>query len=320
MTNSRITQTVIDILFITLHPVVDRRNHIDLEQDVDAPAQIQAEARRGQYRRQRFQDLKFLGQYERGVLKSHEFDIRIAGGRIQTKGSVDLRNPGRIPFSVQPAITSVKLESIAPMLGMDKPTLDGPLTLRGKLQGRTGSKLNLLSSLRGNIEAAAGPGHIYKVSDTAKALFKVITVLNLETILSGKTDRDLAREGVPYNSIRAKTSFQAGNMNISQLLLTSPAFGMAANGDINLVKQRLNMEADMEVVGAVDMILDILPIVGKAGVDLTKVHVTLNGNLKNPNVHVRPAAGVADAGKQEADEGKKGVEGFFKGLEKILRQ
>jgi uncharacterized protein involved in outer membrane biogenesis len=283
----------------------------------DLTAQIQAEAKRGQYRRQKFNDLKFRGQYERGVLKSHEFDIRIAGGRIQTKGSADLRNLERIPFSVQPAITAVKLESIAPLLGVNKFTADGPLTLTGQLAGRTGSTPYLLSSLRGNLNLVAGPGRMYKLGNAGNALFKVLTVLNVESIFSGKTSNDLATEGVPYKSIRAKTSFQAGNMNISQLLLDSPALGMTAIGDVNLVKQRLNIEADMEIVGTVSKLFGMLPIVGKAGVNLTKVHATVDGNLKNPNVHVRPGKGVADAGKQEGD---KGVEGLFKGIEKIFGQ
>jgi uncharacterized protein YhdP len=158
---------------------------------------------------------------------------------------------------------------------------------------------------------------MYKLGNAGNALFKVLTVLNVESIFSGMTSNDLATEGVPYKSIRAKTSFQAGNMNISQLLLDSPALGMTAIGDVNLVKQRLNIEADMEIVGTVSKLFGMLPIVGKAGVNLTKVHATVDGNLKNPNVHVRPGKGVADAGKQEGD---KGVEGLFKGIEKIFGQ
>jgi hypothetical protein len=46
-------------------------------------AQLQAEADRGQYRGQKFQDLTLNAYYERGVLKSHEFDVLIGGGRIQ---------------------------------------------------------------------------------------------------------------------------------------------------------------------------------------------------------------------------------------------
>jgi uncharacterized protein YhdP len=284
----------------------------------DLTAQIQAEAKLGQYRRQQFQDLKFAGQYERGVLKSHEFDIRLAGGRIQTKGSADLRNLERIRFSVQPAITAVHLESLAPLLGTKKLTVDGPLTLTGRLQGSTGSTLSLLRSLGGHLEAAAGPGHIHKLGKAGDALFKVLTVLNVESMLSGKTEEDLATKGVPYTSITAKTSFQAGNMNIGQLLLNSPALGLDGNGDINLVKERLNMEADIQVLGSVDKILNILPIVGKTGVDLTRMYVTLEGNLEDPKIRVRPARGAKDAEKQEVDEGEKAVGDVFKGIDKLI--
>jgi len=79
-------------------------------------AQLQAEADRGQYRGQKFQDLTFKANYERGVLKSHEFHVLIGGGRIQTKGSADLRNLERIPFTVEPDISAVRLQSIASLL------------------------------------------------------------------------------------------------------------------------------------------------------------------------------------------------------------
>ena len=76
-------------------------------------AKLQAEADRGQYRGQEFQNLTFKANYERGVLKSHEFDVLIGGGRIQTTGSADLRNLEQIPFTLEPDISAVRLQSIA---------------------------------------------------------------------------------------------------------------------------------------------------------------------------------------------------------------
>ena len=78
------------------------------------------------------------------------------------------------------------------------------------------------------------------------------------------------------------------------------------------------MAADIEVLGSVDKILNILPIVGKAGVDLTRVYVTLEGNLENPKIRVRPARGAKDAEKQEVDEGKKAVRDIFKAIDKLI--
>jgi uncharacterized protein YhdP len=285
-------------------------------------AELQADANRGQYRGQEFQALKLKAIYERGVLKSHDLEVLIGGGRIQSRGSADLRSLDQIPFALQPTIEAVPLESIAPLLGTNKPSVNGPLTLTGELQGTTGSTLYLLQSLRGNVEAEMGPGRIYKLGQAGNALFELLNFLSLSNMLSGKTLKDLATEGVPYKSIKAKTLLESGKMNISQLAMESPALELDANGDIDLVKKRLNMDADIGIFGTLDKILGLFPIVGKAGTELTRVYVTLEGDLENPKIRIRAVKGVTKAGKKGAQEGKKGTEEvikeFGKGLEKIL--
>jgi uncharacterized protein YhdP len=260
--------------------------------------------------------------YERGVLKSHDFEILIGGGRIQSRGSANLRSLEKIPFALQPTIEAVPVESLAVLLGTDKPSVNGPLTLTGELQGSTGSTLNLLRSLRGKVEAEMGPGRIYKLGQAGNALFGLLNFLSLSNILSGKTVKEFATEGAPYQSIKARTLLQDGKMNISQLVMESPALELDSNGDVDLVKKQLNMNADIGIFGTLDKVLGILPLVGKVGTELTRVHVTLRGALEDPKIQIRPVKGVSEAGKKGAQEGGKVTEDvikdFGKGLEKIF--
>lgn len=285
-------------------------------------AELQVDANRGQYKGQEFQALQLKAIYERGVLKSHDLEVLIGGGRIQSQGSADLRSLQEIPFALKPTIEAVPLESMAPLLGTNKPSVNGPLNLKGQLQGTTGSTLTILRSLRGNVEAELGPGRIYKLGQAGKAFFELLNFLSVSNILSGKTMKDLATEGVPYKSIKAKTLLQSGKMNISKLAMESPALELDANGDIDLVKKQLNMNADIGIFGTLDKVLGIFPIVGKAGTELTRVHVTLEGALEDPKIRIRPVRGVSEAGKKGAQEGGKVAEDvikeFGKGLEKIL--
>jgi uncharacterized protein YhdP len=288
----------------------------------DLTAQLQAEATRGQYRRQNFQDLKFTAQYDRGVLKSHEFDIRIAGGRIQTKGSADLRNLKRIAFAVQPAITAVHLESIAPLLGVDKLSVHGPFSLTGQLQGRTGSKPQLLGSLRGDLKAAAGPGRMYKLDPAGEALFQLLSFVNLKGIFTGNIIDDSVGKGIPYDSFNVGASFQEGNMSVTELLLVTPALEMDGRGRVDLVQQQLNMMAHVKTLGTVDSVLGLVPVLGKAAVSLTEIYLNVEGPLEKPKISVRPAKKLDQVGKDEAQEGEKTVDevirGIGKELEKIL--
>ncbi|MHC4843423.1 MAG: AsmA family protein [Planctomycetota bacterium] len=285
-------------------------------------AQVQAEATRGQYRGQEFQNFTFRADYERGVLKSHEFDVLIGGGSIQTKGSADLRNLERIPFTVEPDISAVRLESIASLLDTDKISVQAPLTMTGRLQARTGSKKDLLASLRGNLEAEAGPGRIPDIGPVGNTLFKILAFVNLQQMFSGKKLDDMAEKGIPFDSLTYQATFQDGTMDVNKLRLLSPALHLDADGNVYLVKQRLDMKAHIELLGTLDKVLDLVPVLGKAAGKLTNVYLHLEGPLEDPKIRVRPAKGITKAGKKGTQDTGKAAEDvikeFGKGLEKIF--
>ena len=287
-------------------------------------AEIQGEVKRGLYRGEEFQNLTFKVMYERGLVKSHDLEFFMGGGHIQSRGSADLRNLKKIPFALQPTIEAVPVELVEPLLGIKKVSLQGPVNLRGQLQGTAGGTLGLLQSLRGNVEAEMGPGRVYKLGHAGNVFFDLLNFLSLSNILSGKSLKDLGSEGVPYKSIKAKTSLQDGRVNFSQLILDSPAMGLHAHGDLDLVKKRLNMHADIDIFGTLDKILGLVPIVGGASAELTKAYVTLKGDLEHPEIEIDPTKGVFEAGKKGVHENEKDVKEaikeFSKGLEKILRK
>jgi len=284
--------------------------------------ELQGDANRGSYRGQEFQALKLKALYERGVLKSHDFEVFVGGGHIQSRGSADLRSLEQIPFALQPSIEAVSMESLAVLLGTNRPSVNGPLTLTGELQGTTGSTFNLMKSLRGNLKAEMGPGRIYKLGPAGNAFFKVLDFINISQIFSGKKVGNLRAEGVPFDSVKTQASFQKGEVNFKQLLMESPALSLDANGDINLVKKELKINADVEALGTLDKVLGIIPIMGKTGQKLTKVYLTIEGNLEDPKIRIRSVKGESEGGKRGAQEDGKGAEDvikeFGKGLEKIL--
>jgi uncharacterized protein YhdP len=256
------------------------------------------------------------------VLKSHDFHVLIGGGRIKTNGSADLRNLERIPFTVEPDISAVRLQSIASLLDTDKMSVQGPLTMTGRLQGKTGSTKDLLASLRGNLEAEAGPGRIPDVGPAGNTLFKILSVLNVQRIFSGKKLDDINKKGIPFDSLIYQATFQDGILSTNKLRLLSPALNMDADGTIYLVKESLDMKAQIELLGTVDTVLDLVPVLGKAAGQLTNVYLDLKGPWANPKIRVRPAKGITEAGKKGTkDTGKAAedvVKEFGKGLEKIF--
>jgi len=279
-------------------------------------ADFQLNANRGMYRGQEFQALKLKALFEKGIVKSHDLQILMAGGQIKSQGSADLRSLEQIPFALQPNIEAVPAESLAAILGTDNPSVKGPLTLTGELQGTTGSTLNLLRSLRGNLKAEMGPGRIHKLGQAGNAFFKLLDFLRVDNILSGKRVKEFATEGVPYQSIKAKALLQGGKMNFSELTVESPALELDANGDIDLIDKQLKMDGDISAFGSLDKVVGIL--VGKGGTELTRVHVTLEGALKDPRIRIRALKGESEAGKKGDQQGGKAAEDVIKELGKGL--
>lgn len=281
-------------------------------------AQLQVEAEQGQYQGERFQDLRLKADYERGVLKSYDFDVRITGGRIHTTGSADLRNLEQVPFTVDPAISNIHLESIAPLLGVDKLPVEGPFTMTGRMRGRTGSSQDLLGSLRGNLEAEMGPGRIMKIGRTGDILVKILTLKSIKGALSGKLIDDMASMGMPFEHIKAKVSLEGGNMEVSTLGFQSDALNADAQGTVDLVNQQLDMKADLELLATVDEVLDIVPVVGKAGTGLTKMYLHVHGPLSDPKIDISPTGIVKDEIKA-VERTTKGVEKVIEGLSQGLK-
>jgi uncharacterized protein YhdP len=256
---------------------------------------LHAKVKRGELLGEKFQDLKLKASYDQGVLKNQELQVLMAGGRIEIKSSADFGNLERIPFSIEPDISAIPLESIASILDLDNVSERGPLTMTGRVQGSTGSTADLLGSLRGSLEAEVGGGRIYNVGPAGNALFKMLSVMNLKGILSGNMVDNLVNKGIPFDSIKYRASFEDGIMSVEKLRLTSPGLNLDAQGTVDLVNQHLSMTADAQTLGTLDKVLGLVPVAGKTATKLTNVYLDIKGSLEDPEISVRPAKGVTEA-------------------------
>jgi uncharacterized protein YhdP len=211
---------------------------------------------------------------------------------------------------------------MAPILGIDKVSAHGPVTITGQVQGRTGSTPELLSSLLGNLEAEIGPGRLHRLDSFGDALFKLLSFIDLKGIFFGKMADDSAGKGIPYDTLQVRNSFKDGSTSISKLHLKTPALTMDSQGTVDLVNRRLNVNADVQALGTVDKVIGFVPVLGKSGEKLTNIYLNVHGSLEDPKVAVRPAKGVVKAVVGEVEAPEKDAEGVFKdigeGLDKLF--
>jgi uncharacterized protein YhdP len=285
-------------------------------------AQVQVDVTRGEYRGQAFQDMQLRAEYEHGVIKSHSFDVNVGDGHFGTIGSADLMNLEAISFSVKPTVTTVPLESISALVGMDEATIKGPLTMTGQVQGRTGSVVELLESLMGTLEGQMGPGQILKLGGFGNALFKMLALINVSDIVGRRSMVDLRTDALLYDSIDIKASFEDGDMNVVALNLKSPSLEMEATSKVDLVNREIEGTADVTVLRAVDKGLGYVPLVGGAVASMMKVYMNIDGPLLDPRITHDFEKKATDAAgnviEAPGEMGKKAIKGVGKGLDKVF--
>jgi uncharacterized protein YhdP len=273
-------------------------------------ARLQVNATQGQYRDLRFQNLKLDADYDRGVIKQFDLELDSEGGRIATKGTVDLRDPEHPTFTASPKITSVMVEKIAPVLGIPHVSVSGPMSWSGQLQGKRGSSEELLATLHGNLEIQVGPGTIARIGRSGELLARVLSLTSLRGILTARVFHDFADKGLPYQRIIGQATFNNGNMDLKDFRFESNVMNMGAQGRINLVEEQIEIGVKLKPLGMVTTVVGIVPLVGKAAAGLTEIYLNVSGSLEDPQISIVPGQGMADAIQDEA----KGAGRVLKGL------
>jgi uncharacterized protein YhdP len=241
-------------------------------------------------------------------------ELDSAGGRVATKGSVDLRDLEHPTFTASPNITSVMVEKIAPVIGIPQVSVSGPISWSGELQGKTGSSEELLASLHGSLEIQIGPGNMARIGRGGELMARVLSLTSLRGILSGSVFDDFANKGLPYQRIRTQATFNNGSMDLKDFQFESNVMNMGAKGRINLVEEQIEMGLKLKPLGAVSTVVGIVPLVGKVAASLTEIYLNVSGSLRDPQISIVPGQGIADAVQDEArGAGRvlKGVTDFF---------
>ena len=283
-------------------------------------ADLQLKADHGQYAGFQFQNLKLNLFYERGVIKNYDINLEIDDGHIATKGSADLRNLDHVPFTVAPDINALPLEKVATLIGIDKLPLNGPMSLKGRLRGHTGSSKELLASLDGDLNAKIGPGVLNKIGKVGDLFVKILSMTSIRNIFSGRMIENLSSKGIPFQSIKTQTSFAKGTLNLNNLDFDSEAMNVNCLGTIDLINQELNIEAILVPFETVKKVSNFIPIVGKKIGDLTKIYIDIKGPLENPKIQEgrikRLTGGVKDVVKKPVEI----LKGSGKNIEKTNRE
>jgi len=159
----------------------------------------------GRYKGIKFQNLKLDADYDRGVIKKGDLSFGMEGGQFSLTGSGDIQDPERVHFHVSPNITSMKLESMAALLGVPEVSVSGPISLSGQLQaGQEAPKIFSPASMATwTLRLVRQAGQNSRGGDF---LARVLSLTSIRGILTGSVFENFAGNGLPFQTIIAKTT------------------------------------------------------------------------------------------------------------------
>jgi hypothetical protein len=182
-------------------------------------------------------------------------------------------------FYTNPIARNQNLQSTITCLTDKEHLADGTFNLSGELMTKA-RPTDFLKSLSGNLDFNAAQGRIYRFG----MLAKIFALLNVTEIYRGAVP-DLAGEGFAYDSMFADAVFEDGKLIIRESSIDSPSMGIACEGDIDLVKEKVDLTVLVAPFRTFDRIVKHIPLISKIlGGKLISIPFRAIGELGDPDV------------------------------------
>ena len=207
---------------------------------------------------------------------------------ISTPGNVKIGNQS-LSLDFRPFSKSQELQSAFRCLLDEEMRVRGDFDLQGRIVAQ-GKPEDLIGNLKGNVEFQAKDGHV----SYSKGLMRVLEFVNSTEIYRGKLP-DPGKEGVDYKLIKIRAAFKGGKLIIEEVTIDGRTLELVAKGEIDLMKQELNLIGLVAPLKTVDRIVKLTPVVREifAGT-LIIIPFRVHGSLKDPKVTALSASAIGD--------------------------
>jgi hypothetical protein len=167
--------------------------------------------------------------------------------------------------------------------------MSGLLSANGSLRGNESDALGFVHSLDGKTDFAIETGRIQK----GRVIPKIITILNLPTLLQGKVD--LGKDGLPFDKIVGSFTLSNGILTEDNLVIDSPVMKMSAAGNYDMAADQLDAVVVVSPFGSYSQLLKSIPLFGKLfkGEREGTAIFEVKGPLQSPDVTYLPLRSFA---------------------------
>ncbi|MBS1244800.1 MAG: rane protein-like, partial [Deltaproteobacteria bacterium] len=197
---------------------------------------------------------------------------------VSTLGTLTLDSVGP---SVELAVSSTgkNIDETMMCLSGKKISLTGAYGMSVRVAGK-GTGDALVRSLRGPAELTLKDGRINKMT----VLSRIFSYLNVTELLRGKVP-DLGKTGFSYRTFAIRGEMRDGKFLLGEATMDAPSMGIAATGEVDLIKREADLKVLVSPLGTVDAVVRKIPVLGYIlGGTLVSIPVAVRGDLGDPTV------------------------------------
>jgi uncharacterized protein involved in outer membrane biogenesis len=278
-----------------LIPKGERSPMRDFLETLAATSQVtlSASVARGHYKHMKVGRMSGRLTIEDGVLDLDRISGELIDGQVA--GRVVAQLPPKAPadLDVSFRVTGVKADDLLRLTKTQLRGVSGTVRAHGTIRGHGRNPHGVYPSLNGRAEVLLEDGRIPKADE--RALWKIISLLNLPVVLQGKVD--LEKEGLPYNKITGTVVIQNGLFQTENMIIDSPILKITAAGNYDLPTDQLEVVAAVSPFGSYSQFLKTIPLFGRllAGErqGLATAMFSVKGSMEDPEVTYLPMKSFA---------------------------
>lgn len=212
-------------------------------------------------------------------------------------GKADLTVDGRTApednwINIKGKVTGM---DVGPLFLLPDPHRQVPLTgaLEADADLRANADTDFFDTMGGKVSVHLTNGTLNRFT----LLARILALIDLKTWFSARIP-DPRLHGVPFNSITGTFAATKGTFHTDDLRLQGPVMNMAAQGDIQVGANYVDMQIGVIPFNSVSWVMDKIPLIGpnmalSAG-SILAAYFQVKGPVDNPSVRPKPITSVAE--------------------------
>ncbi|MGQ0810748.1 MAG: YhdP family protein [Nitrospiraceae bacterium] len=248
---------------------------------------------RGVYKQLRLGNLSCRITIENGVLDVDRINAQSETGQLAGRAVIQLPKKAPADAEVSLRLAGMPFEEFLPLLGTSEQWVTGELRATGTVRGHGRNPHGVLPTLSGKMTVQIQNGRALK--SQKRAIWKVLTILNLPAVLQGKVDFD--KEGLMFNKLTATLTSRNGVVESEDVIMDSPVLKITAAGNYDLATDQLDMVWAVSPFGSYSQFLKTIPLFGRLFAGERKGIATalfsVKGSLEDPEVTYLPMKSFA---------------------------